>query len=215
VICEGDAAGHRELSAKAAQLAPGASGLLALDWNNGNRTILVDPRLTGLLVGQTLHTTSAEVYRALIEATAFGARAIVERLNEFGVRVDRVVCCGGIAEKNDLFMQIYADVIGRPMLIAGSSQTPALGAAIAAAVAAGSAAGGYDDFTSAQRKMTSLSDRRFLPDAGARGVYDELYVLYRELHDTFGDVDEPRGDLPTLMKRLLDVRARATGGRDA
>jgi L-ribulokinase len=215
VIGEGDAAAHRDLSAKAAQLAPGASGLLALDWNNGNRTILVDPRLTGLLVGQTLHTTSAEVYRALIEATAFGARAIIERLNEFGVRVDRVVCCGGIAEKNDLFMQIYADVIGRPMQIAGSSQTPALGAAIAAAVAAGSGAGGYDDFTSAQRKMTSLSDRRFLPDAGARGVYDELYVLYRELHDTFGDVDEPRGDLPTLMKRLLDVRARATGGPDA
>jgi L-ribulokinase len=215
VIGEGDAAAHRELSAKAARLGPGASGLLALDWNNGNRTILVDPRLTGLLLGQTLHTTSAEVYRALIEATAFGARAIIERLNEYGVRVDRVVCCGGIAEKNDLFMQIYADVIGRPMLIAGSSQAPALGAAIAAAVAAGSAAGGYDDFTSAQQGMTALSDRRFMPGSGARGVYDELYVLYRELHDTFGGVGGARADLSTLMKRLLDIRARATGVRDA
>ncbi len=114
---------------KPAALTPGESGLLALDWNNGNRTILVDPRLTGLLLGQTLHTTRAEIYRALIEATAFGARAIIERIRDYGVPIDRVVCCGGIAEKNDLFMQIYADVIGQPMLIAGSSQTPALGAA--------------------------------------------------------------------------------------
>ena len=110
---------------------------MALDWNNGNRTVLVDPRLTGLLLGQTLHTTRAEIYRALIEATAFGARAIIERMREYGVPIDRVVCCGGIAEKNDLFMQIYADVIGQPMLIAGSPQTPALGAAVSAAVTAG------------------------------------------------------------------------------
>ena len=113
VVCEGDDRLHQELSEKEAGLRPGESGLLALDWNNGNRTILVDPRLTGLLLGQTLHTNRAEVYRALIEATAFGARAIVERLTEFGIPVDRVVNCGGIAEKNDLFMQIYADVLGR------------------------------------------------------------------------------------------------------
>ncbi len=129
---------HHRLSREAAALRPGESGLLALDWNNGNRTILVDPKLTGLIVGQTLHTTRAEIYRALIEATAFGARAIIDRMREHGVRIDRVVCCGGIAEKNDLFMQIYADVLGQPMLIAGSPQAPALGAAISAAVTAGS-----------------------------------------------------------------------------
>src|SRR5262249_59988541 len=133
-VCYGKAALHAELSAEAQRLRPGESGLIALDWNNGNRTVLVDPRLTGLLVGQTLHTTRAEIYRALIEATAFGARAIIERLREYGVPIERVVCCGGIAEKNDLFMQIYADVIGQPMLIAGSPQTPALGAALSAAV---------------------------------------------------------------------------------
>ena len=120
-VCQGHDALHASLSAEAAALAPGASGLVALDWNNGNRTILVDPRLTGLLVGQTLHTTRAEIYRALIEATAFGARAIVERLIDRGVPVERVVCCGGIAEKNDLFMQIYADVLGRrrPCVVRG------------------------------------------------------------------------------------------------
>ena len=211
VICGGDEAAHVRLSQEAARLTPGASGLVALDWNNGNRTILVDPRLTGLIVGQTLHTTPAEVYRALIEATAFGARAIVERLTSNGVAIDRVVCCGGIAEKNDLFMQIYADVIGRPMLIAGSSQTPALGAAIAAAVTAGAEAGGYDDFASAQRQMTSLSSRRFDPRPAAANVYNDLYGIYRELHDTFGAVPGVRADLPTLMKRLLDLRERASG----
>jgi L-ribulokinase len=182
---------------------------VALDWNNGNRTILVDPRLSGLLVGQTLHTTRAEVYRALIEATAFGARAIIERFEEYGVAIERVVCCGGIAEKNDLFMQIYADVLGHPMLLAGSEQTPALGAAIAAAVAAGAAAGGYDDYESAQRAMTSLAERRFQPSPAARRVYDALYDLYRELHDAFGGVEAARADLSTFMKRLLAVRERA------
>jgi L-ribulokinase len=208
-VCEGDEALHAELTGAAARLRPAESGLIALDWNNGNRTILVDPRLTGLLLGQTLHTTRADVYRALIEATAFGARAIVERLVEYGVPVERVVCCGGIAEKNDLFMQIYADVLGHPMLIAGSPQTPALGAAISAAVAAGAEAGGHADFPSAQRAMTSLAARRFEPDAGARRVYDELYGLYRELHDGFGGVAGAHPDLGSLMKRLLDLRERA------
>ena len=169
-VCEGgEAAASTELSREAAALKPGESGLLALDWNNGNRTILVDPRLTGLIVGQTLHTTRAEIYRALIEATAFGARAIIDRMREYGVPIDRVVCCGGIAEKNDLFMQIYADVIGQPMLIAGSPQAPALGAAISAAVTAGDAAGGYDSWTDAQRSMTSLKDTALRArSAGAR-----------------------------------------------
>jgi len=210
-VCEGDDALHGALSDASARLRPGQSGLLALDWNNGNRTILVDTRLTGLLVGQTLHTTRAEVYRALIEATAFGARTIVDRLVERGVPVERVVCCGGIAAKNDLFMQIYADVLGRPMLLAGSTQTPALGAAIAAAVTAGAAAGGYDTFAQAQARMTSLSDERFDPDPDAHAVYDELFALYGELHDTFGGVAGARSDLGSLMKRLLSLRERVVG----
>ncbi len=210
VVCEGDAALHARLSAEAARLRPGQSGLVALDWNNGNRTILVDPRLTGLVLGQTLHTTRAEIYRALVEATAFGARAIVERLREHGVAVERVVCCGGIAEKNDVFMQIYADVLGRPMLVAGSAQTPALGSAVAAAVTAGEAAGGHASFETAQATMTRLGARRFDPDPGAARTYDTLYAIYRELHDSFGGVPGAKADLPTLMKRLLALRSQVS-----
>jgi L-ribulokinase len=210
-ICKGGDVLHEELSAEAARFKPGETGLLALDWNNGNRTILVDPRLTGLLLGQTLHTDRAEVYRALIEATAFGARTIIERFTQFGIPVERVVNCGGIAEKNDLFMQIYADVLGRPMLIAGSPQTPALGAAISASVAAGSSAGGYDTFEEAQTVMTFLKEKRFEPNPDAHAVYDELYGMYMELHDAFGGVDGARADLPTLMKRLLALRTRVAG----
>lgn len=210
-ICEGDDALHAELSDRAAKLRPGETGLLGLDWNNGNRTILVDPRLTGLILGQTLHTDRAEVYRTLIEATAFGARAIVERLVDSGVAIDRVVCCGGIAAKNDLFMQIYADVLGRPMLLAGSDQTPALGSAISAAVAAGAGAGGYTTFEEAKDRMTSLKDERFVPDAAAHEIYDELYGMYRELHDSFGGVPGAEADFGTLMKRLLGLRERVVG----
>ncbi len=209
VVCEGRPSLHDELSIAASRLSPGESGLVALDWNNGNRTILVDPRLTGLIVGQTLHTTRAEIYRALIEATALGARAIVERLADHGVVIDRVVCCGGISEKNDLFMQIYADVLGHPMLMAGSPNTPALGSAVAAAVIAGAAAGGYDTFESAQERMTSVADKRYDPNPNAQKIYTELYSIYRELHDTFGGVGSARADLATLMKRLLDIRERA------
>ena len=207
-VCGGDESLHAELSREAAALAPGESGLVALDWNNGNRTILVDTRLTGLILGQTLHTSRADIYRALIEATAFGARAIIERIREYGVPIERVVCCGGIAEKNDLFMQIYADVIGQPMLIAGSPQTPALGSAVAAAVTAGSAAGGYDSWTEAQQRMTTLKEKRFSPQVSAHAVYTELYGIYRELHDAFGG-RQAAADLGTLMKRLLDVKDRA------
>jgi L-ribulokinase len=207
---EGAEALHEELSAGAAKLAPGESGLVALDWNNGNRTILVDPRLTGVILGQTLHTTRAEVYRALIEATAFGARAIIERLREYGVAVDRVVCCGGIAEKNDLFMQIYADVIGQPMLIAGSPQTPALGAALSAAVTAGASAGGYAGWQEAQERMTSVKEKAFTPNPYAHAIYNTLYGMYRELHDTFGlptAASAKAGvDLGSMMKRLLALK---------
>ena len=149
----------RELSAKRRALAPGESGLVALDWNNGNRTILVDTRLTGLILGQTLHTTRAEIYRALIEATAYRRpRDHRAAAANTASPIDRVVCCGGIAEKNDLFMQIYADVIGQPMLIAGSPQTPALGAAISAAVTAGAARAATTRWDEAQERMTPLKE---------------------------------------------------------
>jgi L-ribulokinase len=209
-FCQGDESMHALFSAAAAKLAPGESGLVALDWNNGNRTILVDTRLTGLILGQTLYTTPPEVYRALIEATAFGARAIIERMREYGVAIDRVVCCGGIAEKNDLFMQIYADVIGQPMLIAGSPQTPALGSAVSAAVTAGPAEGGYGTWDEAQRRMTSLKAKRFEPRPAATRTYDELYGIYRELHDAFGGIAGARGDLGSLMKRLLAVKEQSS-----
>jgi L-ribulokinase len=202
-VCKGGEALHADLSREAAAIRPGQSGLLALDWHNGNRTILVDPKLTGLMIGQTLHTTRAEIYRALIEATAFGARAIIERLREYGVPIDRVVCCGGIAEKNDLFMQIYADVIGQPMLIAGSSQAPALGAAISAAVTAGQ----FTSWTEAQARMTSVKEKRFLSDPSAHATYNELYTIYRALHDEFGNVAD--ANLGQVMKQLLDISKRA------
>lgn len=207
-ICLGDQSLHEQLSEEAGTIAPGASGLLALDWNNGNRTILVDPRLTGLMLGQTLHTTRADVYRALIEATAYGARAIVERLQAYGVPIQRVVCCGGIAEKNPVFMQIYADVLGAPMQLAGSPQTPALGAAISAAVAAGPSRGGYATFEDAQARMTTAPARTFQPHPDAHRTYDELYGLYRELHDGFGGVAGAGGEFGTLMKRMLALRDR-------
>jgi L-ribulokinase len=198
------------LTREAAALRPGESGLMALDWHNGNRTILVDPKLTGLLVGMTLQTTLGEIYRALIEATAFGARTIIERIREYGVPIDRVVCCGGIAGKNEVFLQIYADVIGQPMLVAGSPQTPALGSAVSAAVTAGAAAGGYASWTEAQDRMTSLKDKRFEPRAAAKATYDELYAIYRDLHDAFGGVAGARHNLGSVMKRLLAIKEKSS-----
>jgi L-ribulokinase len=208
VICEGDETLHARLSDEAAAQRPGQAGLLALDWNNGNRTVLVDPRLTGLLLGQTLYTTRAEVYRALIEATAFGARAIIERLREYGVAVERIVCCGGIAEKSPLLMQIYADVTGCSMCVSGVAETCALGAALAATVIAGSAAGGYDDFATAQAQMTSLKPTEYRPQPQHAATYDDLYALYRQLHDAFGGVT-PQADLSRVMKDLIAIKEAA------
>ena len=199
---------HEALSAAAAKMAPGESGLLALDWNNGNRTVLVDQRLTGLLLGQTLYTTPAEIYRALVEATAFGALTIISRFEEYGLKVDEIVNCGGIAEKNPLVMQIYADVTGRPIKISRSAQTCALGAAIAGAVVAGKAAGGYSNYPDAQKAMTGLKSRVFKPNPAAHAVYKELYSLYRKLHDAFG-IQQATGNLYDVMKRLIEIRNRA------
>lgn len=202
----GDAKLHAKLTTDAAKLKPGQSGLLALDWNNGNRTILVDQRLTGLLVGQTLYTTQAEIYRALIEATAFGARAIIERIKEYGVPINRVVCAGGIAEKNPLLMQIYADITGCTMLVAGSSQACALGSAVSAAVLAGA----HPDFPTAQKKMTSLKKVSYKPKPAAQKTYNELYVLYRQLHDSLGGRNKS-ADLGGVMKELLTIKEATHG----
>jgi L-ribulokinase len=198
---------HDSLTRRAAKLKPGASGLLALDWNNGNRTILVDQRLTGLLLGQTLHTEPEEIYRVLIEATAFGALTIINRFEEYGVKVSEVINCGGIAEKNPLIMQIYADVTGREMKISRSAQTCALGAAIAGAVVAGKKAGGYSSVPKAQAAMCGVKRKTFKPNPQNHKVYRELYSLYKQLHDAFG-LPSYAGKMANVMKDLLAVKDR-------
>ena len=203
-VCEGSDALYASLAKEAAKLEPGGSGLLALDWNNGNRTVLVDPMLSGLLLGTTLHTTKAEIYRALIEATAFGARTIIERIEAYGVPVKRIVCAGGIAEKNPLLMQIYADVTGRTMLVAGSSQACALGAAVSAAVLAGV----FKDFPAARKAMTSLKNIEYKPRPAARKTYNRLFALYQKLHDSFGGVNR-KADLSGVMKELLALKSQS------
>jgi L-ribulokinase len=202
---------HESMTLAAAELRPGQSGLLALDWNNGNRTILVDQRLTGLLLGQTLHTRPEEIYRALIEATAFGALTIINRYEEYGVRISEVINCGGIAEKNPLIMQIYADVMGREMKIARSSQTCALGSAIAGAVVAGEKAGGYETFPDAQGVICGIKETAFRPNLEYHDVYQDLYLLYSQLHDAFGR-DDWTGQLYNVMKDLLKIREKQTRG---
>jgi len=197
----GEKLSHQTLNEQALKLQPGESGLLALDWNNGNRTILVDQRLTGLLVGQTLYTTPAEVYRALVEATAFGALTIINRFEEYGVKISQVVNCGGIAEKSALTMQIYADVTGRPMKVSRSAQTCALGSAIAAAVVAGA----HPNYTSAQKAMTGLKPTVYKPNPKAHAVYKKLYAVYKELHDAFG-TQAWNGNLHGVMKELIAIR---------
>jgi len=181
---------------------PGATGLLALDWNNGNRTILVDVRLTGLLLGQTLHTEAHEIYRAYIEATAFGALTIIKRVEEYGVKVEEIINTGGLSIKNATLMQCYADIIGKPMKVSQSEQTCALGAAIFGAAAAGVASIGE-----LQTKVTAVREKVYFPIPENVAVYEELYTLYRTLHDAFGTQDWS-GSLDHVMKKLLDIRAR-------
>ncbi|HEX6209094.1 MAG TPA: ribulokinase [Actinomycetota bacterium] len=200
---------HTVLEREAAALSPGESGLLALDWWNGNRSVLVDVDLTGLLVGATLATKAHEIYRALIEATAFGTRVIIDSFESNGVAVNEIVACGGLPERNKLLMQIYADVTGREFNIAASGQTPALGSAMFGAVAAGSAEGGYDTIVDAAKNMAGLRDERYTPNPANRAVYDELYEDYRALHDYFG-----RGP-NDVMKRLKATRARTRSGASA
>ena len=194
----------KNLERAAGVLKPGESGLIALDWNNGNRTILVDVRLSGLLIGQTLHTQAHEIYRALVEATAFGALRIIDRIEEYGAPVKEVVNCGGLAAKNPLLMQIYADVSGRPMKISRSEQTPALGAAMFAAVAAGKESGGYATIQETQRAMSGV-EKTYLPSEKNHHTYAALYKLYCQLHDAFG-TKAWNGSMYGVMKELLALR---------
>ncbi len=154
----------------------------------------------------TLQTTPAELYRAWVEATAFGARVIIERFEEFGVTVERIITCGGISAKNSLVMQIYADVLGRPLAISRSAQTCALGAAISGAVAAGA----YPSFAQAL-VMTGVPETVFTPDPASQRVYDRLYLLYRQMHDAFG-VPGADGSLIQVMKGLLAIRDEVRHG---
>jgi L-ribulokinase len=188
---------HERLSSAAEGIAPGASGLAALDWNNGNRTVLVDPRLTGLFVGQTLATSAPELYRALIEATAFGSRVIVEQIERYSLPIDDVVVSGGIAQSR-LAMQIYADVLDRPVRLARSANASAAGAAIFGAVAAGV----HPDAEHAQAAMGGVADVVYRPQPDAVRTYARLYGVYRRLHDAFAR----DGELAQVMKELLDIR---------
>jgi len=191
------------MEAELANQVPGESGLLALDWNNGNRTILVDVRLSGLILGQTLHTKAHEIYRALIEATAFGALAIIERMEEYGVTISEVVNTGGLAVKNPTLMQIYADILGRPLKVAASDQTCALGAALFGAAASGEA-----ELSAMQEHCCRMRDRVYEPIPENRDVYRELYRIYRVLHDGFGGRSGP-AEIGGVMKELIGIRARA------
>ena len=196
---------HQLLREKVQDQAPGASGLLALDWWNGNRSVLVDADLTGMMLGMTLLTRPEEIYRALIEATAYGAREIIETFEASGVPVTALYAAGGIAAKDPMMMQIYADVTRRPIRISASAQTGAYGSAMFGAVAAGAARGGYDDIHDAIEAMPTLRDEVYEPNAANADLYDRLFAEYQILHDYFG-----RGG-NDVMKRLKALKLEAGG----
>lgn len=194
---------HKYLREKAKKLAVGESGLVALDWWNGNRSVLVDVDLTGMIMGMTLLTKPEELYRALIEATAYGARMIIETFEQAGVPIHELYACGGISQKDELMMQIYADVCGKEIKIVDSLQAPALGSAMFGAVVAGSQNGGYDTIEEAARAMTKVKEGTYKPNEADRAVYDKLYAEYKILHDYFG-----RGE-NNVMKRLKEIKKSA------
>lgn len=191
---------HQWLENKAAAYQPGETGLLALDWWNGNRSVLVDTDLSGLLLGMTLQTKPEEIYRTLLESTAFGTRKIVDAFEGSGLPVNELYVCGGLPHKNKLLMQIYADVTNRTIKIADSFQTPALGAAMFGAVAAGSENGGFDTIFDATKKMARIKDEVVTPNSENVAIYEKIYQEYSKLHDYFG-----RGE-NDVMKRLSALR---------
>lgn len=209
---KGSGKDHGWLSSAAAKTRPGETGLIALDWQNGNRSILVDQKLTGLVLGFTLQTRPEEVYKALIEATGFGARTIIERMEEYGVEIKEIVATGGIPEKNPLLMQTYADITGRKLKIADSSQTCAVGAAMFGAVSAGrEGKEGFTDILQAQKKICRFKRREYRPDVRNKKIYDRLYAMYKDLHDSFGTLKKDR-NLHHVMKSLIKIQAGAKNG---
>ncbi|MGY4691329.1 ribulokinase [Salibacterium sp. K-3] len=194
---------HELLEEKASKLEPGETGLVALDWMNGNRSVLVDTDLTGMILGMTLSTRPEDVYRALIEATAFGTYKIVKSFTGQGVPIDALYANGGLSYKNKMLMQIYSDVTNKPIYIAESTELPAVGSAMFASVAAGSKKGGYDTIQEAAHQMARLKPDPVLPDSKRHEMYQELYEEYERLHDYFG-----RGD-NDVMKRLKQLKSGA------
>ena len=194
---------HKYLRAKAEVKKPGESGLLALDWWNGNRSVLVDVDLTGMMLGMTLQTKPEDIYRALIEATAYGTRMIVENYRENGIPVEEFYASGGISQKDPMTMQIYADVLNMPIKIAGSLQGPALGSAIFASVAAGKEKGGYDNIFEAARALGKVKDTVYTPIPENVELYNKIFAEYRTLHDYFGrGANDVMKRLKALMKSL-------------
>jgi L-ribulokinase len=194
---------HDYLSAEAERLPVGASGLVCLDWWNGNRSILADQQLSGLMVGMTLGTTPAEMYRALLESTAFGTYTIIRQMEAGGVDIKTLYACGGLPNSNPLCMQIFADVTGREIKLPASEQTVALGSAMWGACAAGAANGGYDNIADAVSAMAHLRDFSYKPDPARHAAYQKLYAEYLRLHDLFG-----RGG-DNVMKNLRAIRREA------
>ena len=194
---------HELLMAKSEHLAPGGSGLLALDWWNGNRSTLGRSDLSGLLLGATLGTRAEHVFHALVEATAFGTRAIVESFTDRNLELSSIVAGGGLT-RNGALMQIYADVTGRPIAVAGAAQASALGAAMLAAVAPGSAGGGYDSLGEAVDRMAPRPSRVYEPNPHRASEYEALYREYKRLYDYFG-----RGG-NEVMRMLRGRRSRST-----
>lgn len=191
---------HQYLTMKAEKLSPGDSGLLALDWLNGNRTILVDTDLTGLILGLNLNTKPEEIYRALIESTAFGHKKIVDTFNEHGVEINELYMCGGLPQKNRMLVQIYADVTGLPIKISKSTQTPALGSAMFGAVVAGKDKGGFESIYEAAKVIPKLMEVTITPIEANREVYEKIYFHYSTLHDYFGR------NVNNVMKELKKMR---------
>lgn len=199
---------HDLLTEKAAALAPGESGLLALDWLNGNRSVLVDVNLTGMILGMTLATKPEEIYRALIESLAYGTRTIIDAFEGAGVRVKELYACGGLPEKNPLLMQIFSDVTGRTIKIAASPQTPALGSAMFGAVAAGKAAGGHGTIQQAAKAMATLKKTVYKPRAKERKVYAQLFAEYATLHDYFGRDGKSANPVMKTLKAIKRAQAK-------
>jgi L-ribulokinase len=191
-----------EITKKAQALKPGQSGLMALDWMNGNRSILMNAELSGVILGLTLATKPEEVYRSLVEATAFGTKIIIDSYRDNGVPISKIVACGGLVQ-SELIMQIYADITGLAIEVAASGQAVALGSAICGAVAAGNERGGFDTVSEAVKKMTKPSSKTFIPNPESSKIYRELFAIYKRCHDFFGREE------PHLMKDLKRIKGEA------